>query len=464
MSYLYAGNILFVELGERKTRTEPTSTFSGKFLGGRGINIKLLYDRMKTDTAPLDPESVMVVGVGPLGGTSVSSGRTEITARSPESGLLGLSNFGGYFGGELKFAGYDHIVISGKADRPVYLWIDNDRVEIRDATHIWGKDAYVTQDLIRRELDNPEAKILCIGPAGENLVRFASVQSELGNGAGRTGMGTVMGSKNLKAVAVRGTKGLKLADPKRFLAIAEELKQSIKLNPGCQEMAQYGVSRSQDHMSGYTWDPAKGEMPRQHAIFEKFKPKRAGCLGCPVQCMDHYQVEGVGSGVISCEFYNEFTGIVGCNDPAVSLECALMSQKYGIDCVSSGKIIRWLMQLYEEGIISAEDTDGISMKWGSREAIRGMLKKMTYREGIGDVLADGILAAAKHIGRGSEGNSDGRSMGAGHLTGLQRNGVSQCDWSAGRLHDRPHGGHGTGNRAAPLADGYRDRRQNGKII
>jgi aldehyde:ferredoxin oxidoreductase len=402
MSYLYAGNILLIDLSNGNIGQEPTSTYSGKFLGGRGINIKLLYDRKAPGRDPLDPESPLIIGVGPLGGTSVSSGRTELTAKSPESGLLGLSNFGGYFGGELKFAGYDHIVITGKADRPVYVWIDDDQVEIRDATQIWGKDAYKTQTLIRREINNPEAKVLCIGPAGENRVKFASVQSELGNGAGRTGMGAVMGSKNLKAIAVRGKKGLKLADPKQFLTIAEKLKQTLQTNHGCQEMAQFGVSRIQDHMVEYTWDPAKGEMPRQHAIFEKYNPKRAGCFGCPVQCMDNYQVEGVGSGVISCEFYVEYTSIVGCSDPAVSLECALMSQKYGIDCVSSGRIIRWLMQLHAEGIITADDTDGIPMEWGSPDAIRGILKKMTYREGIGDVLADGLLAAADHIGRGSE--------------------------------------------------------------
>ena len=404
MSYLYAGTILFIDLSQGRISKEPTSSYSRDFLGGRGINIRLLYDNMSPGTDPLDPASFIVFGVGPLGGTAVSSGRTEITAKSPESGILGLSNFGGYFGGELKFAGYDHIVITGRADKPVYLWIDNERVEIRDASGVWGKDTYETPNMIRLELGNPEVKVVCIGPAGENLVRFASVQSELGNGAGRNGMGTVMGSKNLKAIAVRGTKGLKLANPQEYLTIAGELEQALRANPGCQEMAQYGVSRIQDWQVAAVLgeDSSKGVPISQHAIFKKYKPKRAGCFGCPIQCMELYNVDGIGSGVISCEFYGVFAPQLRCADPALSLESALWTQRYGIDCVSVGMIIEWLMQLYEKGVITAKDTDGIPMVWGTREAIRGMLDKIVYRQGIGDTLAEGILPAARKIGRGSE--------------------------------------------------------------
>ena len=401
MTYLYAGSILLVDLSKGVITKEPTGNYAKDFLGGRGINIKLLYDNVPPEVDALDPASFVIFGVGPMGGTAVSSGRTEVTAKSPESGLLGLSNFGGYFGGEMKYAGYDHIAITGKADKPVYLWTENDRVELRDASKVWGKDSYETQELIRQELGNPEVKIACIGPAGENLVRFASVQHELKHGAGRTGMGAVMGSKNLKAIAVRGTKGLKLAKAEEYLGIAEHLSKVLRANPGCQEMANYGVSRIQDWMNKVMDSQSTEKKLSQHAIFKKFKPKRAGCLGCPIMCMDHYQVEGIGSGVISCHFYASFVNIVRCSDPAVSLECALVSQRYGVDCVSAGEIISWLMQLYEKGIIRAKDTDGIAMEWGSREAIFGMLKKMTYREGIGDILAEGILAAAKKIGRGS---------------------------------------------------------------
>ena len=242
---------------------------------------------------------------------------------------------------------------------------------------------------------------MCIGPSGEKCVRFATIQHELGHGAGRTGMGAVMGAKNLKAIAVRGTKGLKLSDSKLFLTVAEDLKQAIKLNPTCQEMATHGVSRIQDKMFTLLWDPSMPKPPRQHAIFEKFAPKRDGCHGCPVQCMDQYSAGDVGSGTISCELYN-FTAEVDCYDSALSLECAILAQRFGIDCVSVVVIIHWLMEMFAKGIISEKDTDGIPMQWGTREAIRGMLEKIANRDGIGDILAEGILPAAKKFGPAAE--------------------------------------------------------------
>jgi aldehyde:ferredoxin oxidoreductase len=410
MSNLYGGTILFINLGERKITREPTSSYARAFLGGRGINIRLLYENIAPGADPLGPDNVFVIGVGPLGGTSIGTGRTEFTAKSPETGLLGGSNFGGYFAGELKYAGYDNVVITGKADKPVYLWICDDEVEIRDASAVWGKDAYEAPELIREEVGNPDAKIACIGPAGENLVRFATIQHELGHGAGRTGMGAVMGSKNLKAIAVRGTKGIKLADPKKFLAISKELEQAMKEEPYLKVWAKEGLSKLMDDIAAGQgeWgksfpklmDPKK--VPSVHAMYKKHKPKRAGCFGCPVQCMDHYQTEEIGSGAISCEIYPAFTYIVGCFDTDTSLECSVLCQKYGVDCDTSSSIIRWLMILHENGIISEEDTDGIPMKWGSPKAIRSMLDKIVFREGIGDILAEGMLPAAREIGRGAE--------------------------------------------------------------
>ncbi|MCP4289305.1 MAG: aldehyde ferredoxin oxidoreductase family protein [Gammaproteobacteria bacterium] len=404
MPNLYAGNILKVDLSSGEITMERTSVYADAFLGGRGINIKLLYDNISQGTDALASGNVLVFGVGPLGGTSLSTGRTEVTAKSPETGLLASSNFGGSFGGELKYAGYDHLVVTGKAEKPVYILINNDTIEIKDASGVWGKDAYETQDHLRREVGNPEVKIACIGPAGENLVRFSTIQHGLGHGAGRTGTGAVMGSKNLKAIVVRGTGGLKIADPVKFLAHAGELKSEILEHPGLKAFSEEGMSRVQDG------DPEEVEerwgipMPSDHDIYERFKPKRAGCLGCPVQCMDFYQVKELGkggSGVISCHLYSEWTKNPRCFDTAASLECGVLSQRYGIDCISTAQTIRWLMELYEKGIITAKDTDGIVMEWGSPEAMRSMLDKITFREGIGDVLADGILHAAEKIGRGS---------------------------------------------------------------
>ncbi len=402
MANMYGGTILLVNLSEGKVSKEPTTSYSGAFLGGRGINIKLLYDGVPPEVGPLDPASLLIFGVGPLCGTPVPASRTEVTAKSPEGGFLGSSSFGGFFSPELKFAGYDNIVITGKADKPVYIWIYNERVEIRDASNIWGKDTYETQEIIRSEVD-PEAKIVCIGQAGENLVHFASVQSELGHGGGRTGMGGVMGSKNLKAIVVRGTKGITLANPERYLSLAEELQQEMEKNPSFQDRKQHGMAHRYDAILKHA-AAAQGQ-PKPASSYDavlKYKPKKTGCFGCPQQCMDLYQVETKGGGAISCVFYSAAFSGVRNTDVDVMLESSLLAHRYGIDIASSMAIISWLMELYEKGVITAKDTDGIAMEWGSRQAIIGMFRKIVHREGFGDVLADGILPAAERIGRGSK--------------------------------------------------------------
>lgn len=403
MTYMYGGAILQVDLTEGKVSKEPTSSYSGDYLGGRGINIKLLYDGMPPEVAPLDPASLLIFGAGPLCGTPIPAPRTEVTAKSPENGFLGTNSFGGFFAPEVKFAGYDNIVITGKADKPVYLWIYNDEVEIRDASHLWGQDTFKTQQIIRSEVD-PDARVVCIGPAGENAVHFATIQHEFGKAAGRTGMGGVMGSKNLKAVVVRGTKGVSPARSDEFLAIAVELQDEMRYHPGVMLRRKFGHSFKQDMEM---LRAAKGQVPRPtfaSDLFFKYqsKIKRAGCFGCPVQCMDLYPADLYGGGSINCALYVTPIYWVKNYDIELLLELSLMCQRNGIDSVSSMGIIAWLMEIYEKGIITAKDTDGIPMEWGSKEAIMGMLKKMINREGIGDVLADGFVPTIKKIGRGSE--------------------------------------------------------------
>lgn len=410
MSYLYAGTILFVDLTEGKISREPTGSYSTSFLGGRGIDDKLLYDHISPGVDPLGPGNAIAMGTGPLSGTCLpSSGRLDIMSKSPLTGLWGDSNMGGYFAPELKFAGYDNILITGESEKPVYLFIENDRVELRDASGIWGKDTYETPILIRQELGNQEIKVLCIGPAGENLVRFASIQSELGNGAGRTGMGAVMGSKNLKAVAVRGTKGIKTADPQKFLTLAMEINDFIKNSDVSKELSKYGTAMIQSRMAGggkpyrnfQAFSEYEGQL-RPIDIVNLYSPKKIGCFNCPNRCMEAYDVPGVGSGVISCTFYPATGMAIDNNDPEVLLESALFCQKQGIDVAAAGAILAWVMELYERGIITAQDTDGIPMEWGNKEAITGTLQKIVRREGFGDVLADGVLIGAEKIGRGAE--------------------------------------------------------------
>ncbi|MFC1914812.1 aldehyde ferredoxin oxidoreductase family protein [Chloroflexota bacterium] len=399
---MYGGTILRVNLSENKISREPTTSYSGVFLGGRGINVKILYDNGSPQSDPLDPANPLIFGTGPLCGTPVPASRVEVTAKSPETGYLGSSNFGGNFGPELKFAGYDHIVITGKADKPIYLWIYNDQVEIKDASHLWGKDTYQTQAIIRSEADT-EVKTACIGSAGENLVRFATIQHELKHGTGRTGMGAIMGSKNLKAVAVRGTKGISLSNPEKYLDLATELQQAMRRHPGVIEKQKHGHAYEQDW---WRISNARGQTPQPAFscdLFFKYQNeiKRTGCFGCPTQCMDLYPIAAGGGGALSCSLYTSPFYWVRNTDVELLLECSLRAIRHGIDTTTSMAIISWLMELYENGVITAKDTDSTPMKWGSREAILGMLEKIINREGIGDILADGILPAAKGIGRNS---------------------------------------------------------------
>jgi len=413
MSYLYAGSILFIDLSNGKITRELTSSLSRQFIGGRGINTKLLYDNVPPEVDALDPENLLLFGTGPLGGTTCpASSRIEVTGKSPITGLLGTSGIGGHAPVELKFAGYDNIAITGKADKPVYIWIDNEHVEIRDASGLWGKDTYTVPALIREELGDPEVKVLGIGPAGENLVRYAVVQGGIGNGAGRTGMGAVMGSKRLKAIAIRGTRGVKLANPGEYLAESQEMYRQVLKHPNAIEFKNYGMARTTDESLTHAgewraqnfqrsaWEREKDVSP--YAFQEKHLVRRLGCFGCPIACKDVYNVPGVGAGAIYCFFHFHMTWATLLTDMNAWFESSLLCHKLGIDVTSLGTILAWTMELYQRGIISTKDTDGIPMEWGSREAIIGMTNKIVRREGFGDVLAEGIIPAARKIGRGSE--------------------------------------------------------------
>jgi aldehyde:ferredoxin oxidoreductase len=222
----WMGTILRVDLTSKKITKEPLSEeLRRNYLGGRGINVRILYDEVKAGTDALGPENRLIFGTGPLTGTMLSSGRTNITAMSPMTNILGDSNAGSHFSPELKFAGYDHIVFTGKADKPVYLWINDDTVELRDAQHLWGKMTDETEHMLQEEFGDPQIQVACIGPAGEKLVRLAAVMVGSDGTCGRTGMGAVMGSKNLKAIAVRGTKGVKVARPDVFRELVYDLMQ-----------------------------------------------------------------------------------------------------------------------------------------------------------------------------------------------------------------------------------------------
>ncbi len=302
--------LLYVDLGSGEVKKKPTSRHTDLWLGARGINARILYEETDAATDPLGPDNVLLFGLGPFTGTMVpGSGRVEIAAKSPVTGFQGMSNMGGYWGPELKYAGYDTIVVKGRADKLVYISIYNDKIEIKDAAHLAGKDTFETQDLIREELGDPEVEVACIGPAGENMIAYASIHNRLGNSAGRTGMGTVMGSKNLKAIAVRGTRGVKVADPERFLELCLEALEVQKPLIG---MAKTTDAVGNDPVSwGMTlgnyeatqWVKQKDLRGGHKPFWEKHKNRQglgiAGCFNCQVRCMDYYDYPGIGPTVVS---------------------------------------------------------------------------------------------------------------------------------------------------------------------
>jgi len=413
MGYMSGGVILRVDLTSGKVTKEPTSRYEELWIGGRGLNARIMYEEVGPEVKPLYPENILMFSVGPFTGTMVpGSGRTEISAKSPTTGAQGMSNMGGYWGPELKYAGYDSLIVGGKASKPVYIAIDNDEVLIKDASHLWGMDTYETPVAIRKELGDPDVELVCIGPAGENLVVYATIQTRVGNAAGRTGMGAVMGSKNLKAVAVRGTKGVSIAEPEKFFNLCTKAfeAQSARVSPAQtvnmveNNPPSWGCVLG--NLEATVWDKQKELKGGHEPFWSKHRSRqgdgRIGCFNCRVRCIDYYDLPDLGPLMASCSFYGSTMWVL--KDPdfvswyALSANC----HRNGIDVVTTSKMIAWAMELYEKGKISREDTDGIALHWGEGDAINRMVEKIVKREGFGDVLASTVGEARDRIGRGVE--------------------------------------------------------------
>jgi len=411
MSFLNTGRILEIDLSGHAWTSRSSDEYMTRFLGARGVNDAIVYENVGPDVEPYDEANVIVFGMGPMSGTSFpASPRTEATSKSPVTGGLGTTNFGGFWGPRAKWAGYDHIVIRGKAEKPVYIDIRDDAVEIRDARSVWGEDTYVTQDMIKDQLKDDHAEIVCIGPAGENLVTSACLVHRLGNAGARTGLGAVMGSKNLKAIAVRGsTRNVRLADPAAFKELSDEALKALKEEWFTKEFSEWGFARWSDYFGNkeylaagnyrnYSWDSWDKERKASAAtLWEGRRYKKYGCYGCPAPCMEHYKVEGIGETVISCCFYFMPWGLK-MTDMQGFLELGALCQKHGVDVNSFMNFGGWMMELYEKGVITERDTEGIPMKWGDREAALKLMDMIVNRRGIGDILAEGMDAAGRKLG------------------------------------------------------------------
>jgi aldehyde:ferredoxin oxidoreductase len=407
--------IAYINLSNGDVETAPIPLEMRKlYLGGRGMDMYLLYNHTKQGIDPLGPDNVFLVSAGILGGTLASaSARTHVAAKSPLTGFVGSTNMGGFFAPELRWAGFDHLVIKGKAKKPVYLWIHDGEIEVQDASYIWGQGVFDTQESIRQELEDEEVKVMCCGPAGENLVRFANVMTGLKNAGGRTGMGAVMGSKNLKAIAVRGTMDIEIKHPEQALEYDEQMINKVNGTKFAQIMQKwgtmfiYGVTNSTGLVRCQNFQLNQlvgGNIECEHIEDVAFGTE--GCFGCVIHCRHKYIIkEGPYAGVYNQgpEYTSQgaFGMEVGCNNFNTILVGNHLVNSYGLDTLETGSLIAWAMELYEKGILTDEDTDGLKLEWGNDDAVIEMVHRIAERKGLGDILAEGPLRAAEKIGKDS---------------------------------------------------------------
>jgi aldehyde:ferredoxin oxidoreductase len=407
----WAGKILRVDLTSGEVKKTPFSkAFARKWLGGRGFNMKALWDLVPRGVDPLGPDNVLCFGVGPLTGTlAASSGRHNVSAKSPLTGHLGDSNSGGHWGAELKMAGYDQIVFTGRAEEPKYLFVADEDVELRDAGHLWGKTTWETDDILKKEIGDPKIKIAYCGPAGENLVRMACVINERFRAAGRTGMGAVMGSKNLKAIAVRGTKGVEIARMEEFI---EAIKKNYNWIANSSEADEYKLlgtprlynPRSTPWVNNYQSQEFP-DLPNLYGttLLQKHIVRRKGCFSCPVSCSRFYNVrdgsfKGTRGGGPEWETIAHLGPKCGNSNLESLLNMNNLCNQYGVDTITMGTSISCAMEWYQRGLITEEETGGLTLEWGDYQTIEELARMTFSREGIGDVLAEGPLRAAEKIG------------------------------------------------------------------
>ncbi len=415
--------IAYIDLSTGETETRPIPLdVRKKFLGGRGLDAYLLYNHTKKGCDPLGPENVLLISGGILTATCASAtARTHIMAKSPLTGLLGSANMGGFFAPELAWAGFHHLVIKGKAEKPVYIWIHNGEIEIRDAAHLWGKTTTETQWTIREDLGDEEVKSAVIGPAGENLVRFANVMTGVKNAAGRTGMGCVMGSKNLKAVAVRGTMDIEIAHPIDALEYNKQFIDQITSAKVNKTQGSLGTPFIWGATNSWGGVRTRNFQYNQCEYADDIEPERldeiatetigpyhmTGCFGCQVHCRAQYKIpSGPYAGVYDEGPEYTSLGAFGaepdCKDVVTLLTGNHLVNQYGMDNLEIGSIISWAMELYELGILTKKDTDGLDLRFGNDEALLEMVDRICYRKGwLGDALADGGIPAAEKIGKNS---------------------------------------------------------------
>lgn len=410
----YHGKLLRVDLTKRSVEVQDLDPkLLEKYVGGAGIGAKILYEETTPATDPLGPENGLMAMTGPYTGTVVpSSSRHHMMARSPLTGILGESNVGGSWAVHFKKTGFDGIVITGKSDHPVYLWIHDGRVEFRDARSVWGKDSYESAGALKSETSE-KAAVAVIGPAGEGLARVASIPhiGRIVRAAARTGLGAVMGSKNLKAMVAYGSGELPLAKPD---ILQEDVRAILpRVREATEPFGKYGTSGGIDNYEKIGNFPIKNWTEGRWAGASKISGVamhdtilvgRRGCLRCPISCGRHIKISEGPYAPLECEGPEyETIGTLGgecmIDDLAAISKANELCNRYGLDAISTGSIVAFAMEAYEKGILTRQDADGVELVWGSGEALVEMVHKMGKREGIGKLMGEGVKRMAEALGK-----------------------------------------------------------------
>lgn len=420
----YMGKILRVDLSSRKIAKDSLSeTDAKKYLGGRGIAAKILFNELKPGIDPLGPENKLVYATGPLAASGFPlNSRWLVAAKSPLTGIWGESTCGGTFAVQLRKAGYDALMVEGVSKDPVYINVLDDEAEIRDATHLWGKmtletELEIAHDLGIKQRKEDDPAVVNIGPAGERLVKFAAVMHTAHRAAGRTGLGAVMGSKKLKAIAVRGTRKVPIANPEKLMEIVHKVSSELVTAPNIKNFTKHGQVGFISALQGMGMLPTKnfqqGTFDHYEAISgetmtDTILKNRNTCSQCPVACKRDVEVlDGPYAPVDprygGPEYENDAAlgSLLLIDDlKAVSKENQLCNA-YGLDTISTGVVIAWVMECYDRGILTKADLDGIEAKWSNPAVALKLIEKIATRDGVGDILAEGLRKAVEHFGRGS---------------------------------------------------------------
>ena len=414
--YAYTGKILHVDLTSQKTCQQwVDEDFLKTYIGGVGLATRLVYDNTPAGADPLGPDNALCFAASAFAGTIVPVGtKYGVAAKSPLTGFIGDCLSSSYFAHTIKHAGYDALVIKGKADKPTYLFIDDDLVQFRDASGLWGLETWQTEEAIRAELGDETVRVASTGPAGEKLVLYANITNDRQRQAGRTGLGAVMGAKNLKAVALRGSKPIEVANPQELSGLCLELAQKAQgtatekyrilgTPSNILTLNRLGVLPTRNFQQGVfeAAERISGEYMHEH-----YTEKAVACAGCPIACEQNVAVrEGLYGGArTSIDYESLYANGPNCGMdyfPGI-IRAIELCDRYGIDTMSTGVVVAWAMECFEKGILSEADFDGLEPHFGNHQAATALIEKIAHREGIGDLLAWGVKRASEEVGQGSD--------------------------------------------------------------